>query len=175
MDKKIISMLVLGLLLGGGAIGAYQVAAQNNNAVKTTTAVQQQEVQDPSYHGSIVIGGAKYEGKNERDESAALVGKAKITAEQAKKVAEAKVSGTVTGAKLGNENGSLVYEIKIGKQEVKVDAGNGTVLKIEQADNEKGGKEAVGNEKAGVENEKGGNTEKDGILHQFKGQEEHTD
>ena len=165
-------MLALGLLLGGGSIGAYQVAAQYNNVAQMPTATQQQETQDPSYHGSIAIDNAKYEGKNEQDESAALAGKAKITAEQAKQAAESKVGGTASDIKLDNENGSLVYEVKVGKQEVKVDAGNGTVLKIEQADNEN---EGVENEKADAENEKGGDVEQDGIDHQFEGQEEHED
>jgi|GEM_PF-4684956 len=85
MNKKTIGMLALGLLLGGGSIGAFQVMAQTNNAAQTPTTSQQQ-------------------------------------------------------------------------QEVKVDAGNGSVLKTEQDDNEKGG-----------------DIEKDGIDHQFEGEEEHTD
>jgi uncharacterized membrane protein YkoI len=158
MNKKTIGMLALGLLLGGGSIGAYQVAAQNNNAAQTPTTVQQQEVQEPSYKGSITVDETKYEGKSEQDESKALAGLAKITADQAKQAAEAQVGGTTSSVELDNENGSLVYEVKIGNQEVKVDAGNGSVLKIEQDDNEKGG-----------------DVEKDGIDHQFEGEEEHTD
>lgn len=161
-------MLALGLLLGGGSIGAYQVAAQNNNAAQVSTATQQQEAQDPSYHGSIAIDNAKYEGKNEQDESKALAGLAKITADQAKQIAETKVGGAASSVELDNENGTLVYEVKIGTQEVKVDAGNGTVLQIENDDNEK---ESVGSE----DNEKAGDFEKDGIDHQFEGEEEHTD
>ena len=189
MNKKTIGTLVLGLLLGGGSIGAYQVAAQNNNAVKTPSTVKQQKVQNPLYRGSIVIDNAKYEGKNEQGESTALASKAKITANQAKKIAEAKVGSTASAVKLANENGSLVYEVKTAKQEIKVDAGNGNVLKIgqadnkkeqadnkkEQADNKKEGKEAVESEKVSLENGKGGDIKKDGILHQFEGQEGHAD
>ena len=146
-------MLTLRLLLGGGAIGAFQVMAQNNNTTKTPTTSQQQEVQDPSYKSSIAVDETKYEGKREQDESKALAGQAKITADQAKQAAEAQVSGTASSVELDNENGSLVYEVKIGNQELKVDAGNGSILKIEQDDNEKEGIES--------ENEKVGDNEQD--------------
>ena len=169
MDKKIISILALGLLLSGGVVSAYQVMAmaQNNGIAQTPVAVQQQEVQEPSYHGSIVVGDTKYEGKSEQDESKSLAGLAKITAAQAKQAAEAKVGSTASGVELDNENGSLVYKVKFSKQEVKVDAGNGSILKVEQADNEK----------EGIENEtkKSGDIDKDNIDHQFEGQEEHRD
>lgn len=166
MDKKIISMLVLGLLLGGGAIGAYQVMAQNSS-VAEKSAVAQQDVQEPSYHSSIAVDETKYEDKSEQDESKILAGLAKITADQAKKAAEAKIGSAASSVELGSENGSLVYEVKIGNQEVKVDAGNGSILKVEQADNEK----------KGIENEtkKSGDIDKDGVNHQFEGQEEHED
>lgn len=173
MNKTIISMLAIGLLLGGGTIGAYHVMAQNNNSIQSQIS-SRQETQNPLYKGSIAVDGTKYEGKNEQDESKALSGLAKITADQAKKVAEAKVGSIASTVKLSNENGNLVYEVKIGKQEVKVDAGNGSILKVEQSDNKKEGVESK-NEKAGVENEKGGDIGKDGIDHQFKGQEEHAD
>ena len=173
MNKKTISILTIGLLLGSGAIGAYQAMAQNNSPTQVRTSIQQ-EAQNPSYKGSIAVNNIKYEGKSEWDESKALAGLAKITADQAKKVAEAKVRGIASTVKLDNENGSLVYEVKIGEQEVKVDAGNGSILKIEQNDNEKEGIESK-NEKAGTENEKGGDIGKDGIDHQFEGQAEHAD
>ena len=165
MNKKTIGMLALGLLLGGGSIGAYQVAAQNNNAAQVPATTQQQEAQDPSYKSSIIVDEAKYEGKSEQDESKALAGLAQITVDQAKRVAEAKIGGTASDVELDNENGSLVYEVTIGNQEVKVDAGNGSILKVEQDDNEK----------EGIENEKDEDIEKDGINHQFEGQKEHED
>ena len=151
MNKKTISMLVLGLLLGGGAIGAYQAGAQSKNAVKAQASAEQQETQDPSYKGSITIDETRYEGKNEQDESKALAGSAKITAEQAKQAAEAKVGGTASKVELGNENGNLVYEVNVGKKEVKVDAGNKSVLKVEQNDGEEEGENE--NDKDRVENE----------------------
>ena len=168
MNKKIIGMLALGLLLGGGSIGAYQVAAQNNNATQVSTATQQQETQDPSYKGSIMVDEAKYEGKSEQDESKALAGLAQITADQTKQAAEIKIGGTASSVELDNENGNLIYGVRIGNQEVKVDAGNGSMLQVENDDNEKESAELE-------ESEKGGDFDKDGIDHQFEGEEEHTD
>ena len=132
-------MLALGLLIGGVAIGAHQVMARNNSATQSPTTVNQQETQNPSYKGSIAVDEAKTEGQNEQKESQGLAGLAKISADQAKQTAEAQVGGTASSAELDNENGSLVYEVKIGSQEVKVDAGTGAVLKVEQSDNEKSG------------------------------------
>ena len=63
-----------------------------------------------------------------------------------------------------------MYEVKIGAQEVKVDAGNGSILAVEQADNED---ESAESEVEG--SEKAEDFDKDGIDHQFEGEEEHTD
>ncbi len=163
MNKKTISMLALGLLLAGGAIGVHQAMAQSDNSAHAQISVKQ-ETQDPLYKGSIAVDEAKYEDRSEQNESKALAGFAKITAKQAKQLAEAKVGGTATAVKLGNENGSLVYEVKVGNQEVKVDAGSGSILKVEQANNEK--------EKTGKETEKAGGVDKDNVNHQFQGQEQ---
>ncbi|MHB0886633.1 MAG: PepSY domain-containing protein [Bacillota bacterium] len=94
----------------------------------------------------------------EAAEAASLQGMAKITPEQAKAAALAAVPGTVLGASLDNENGNVVYSVEVkaadGVHELKIDAGNGTVLAQDSqnedgADNEKGAK--------GIENEKGSN------------------
>ena len=135
--KKIVAMLALSLLLGGGVVGITQVAAQ-------------------TYAGSITVDDTKYEGLSEQEESKALVGLAEITADEAEQVAEAKVGGTASKVELGNENGTLIYEVEIGNQEVKVDAGNGSVLQVENDNNEKENIEEV---------KKDGDIEKDGIDH----------
>lgn len=69
-------------------------------------------------------------------ESARLQPLAKITAQQAQQAAEATQGGQASSVKLENEDGNLVYAVKIGKQEVKVDAGNGKVLYTETANQE---------------------------------------
>lgn len=131
--KKIVTILALGLLLGGVFVGAKKTTAQENNALDNISQVQQ-EVQDPSYEGSIIVDESKYEGVSEEDESEALAGLATITADEAKNFAEDEIGSTASKVELGNENGSLVYEVQIGKQEVKVDAGNGSILHIENDD-----------------------------------------
>lgn len=64
----------------------------------------------------------------EQQEVAKLQPLAKITAQQAQQAAETAVGGKASSVKLEDENGNLVYAVEIGKQEVKVDAGNGRVL-----------------------------------------------
>jgi uncharacterized membrane protein YkoI len=73
---------------------------------------------------------------NEQQESSKLKALAKVTPQQAQQAAEAAQGGQASGVKLENEDGSLVYAVKIGKQEVKVDAGNGKVLYTETANQE---------------------------------------
>lgn len=58
---------------------------------------------------------------------------AKITPQQAQKVAEAAVGGTASKVELGNEDGNLVYEVMVSQTEVLVDAGNGNILHREDA------------------------------------------
>ncbi|MBH8576800.1 PepSY domain-containing protein [Nostocaceae cyanobacterium CENA369] len=69
----------------------------------------------------------------EQQEATKLQPLAKITAQQAQQVAEISVRGKAKSVKLENEDGNLVYAIEIGQQNVKVDAGNGKVLYIENA------------------------------------------
>ncbi|HEY9709610.1 MAG TPA: PepSY domain-containing protein [Oculatellaceae cyanobacterium] len=78
----------------------------------------------------------------EQQEAAKLQSLAKITPQQAQKAAETAKGGTANHVKLENEDGNLVYAVKIGQQEVKVDAGNGQVLYIENANQEDKNSEA---------------------------------
>jgi len=89
------------------------------------------QAQEPSYTGSILVDEAQFDGLSETDEAAALQPMAVISNDEAKAVAEA--------ANPGNENGVLVYSVELDNGlEVKVDAGNGTILRTEQADADKG-------------------------------------
>jgi len=97
------------------------------------------ETQDPMLNGSIQAP-AETDGPSEADEAKALEGLAIITPEQAEAAATAEVPGTVLEVELDNENGSVVYSVEIdngsgGHIDVKVDAGNGTVLH-QDADND---------------------------------------
>lgn len=113
---------------------------------------------------------------SEAQESAQLAPLAKITMEEAKAIALKEVTGTVNQVELDNENGNVVYSVEITNNkksfDVKIDAGNGKVLKIEDgADDEK----ESGKEGAETESEKDSDFEQDGINHEFEGEEEHED
>ncbi len=69
----------------------------------------------------------------EKAESAKLAAQAKVTEQQAKDTALAKTPGTVTGSDIGDENGTISWEIDItgtdGTQhEVQINATTGAVL-----------------------------------------------
>lgn len=72
----------------------------------------------------------------EQQEAAKLQPLAKITAQQAQQAAQTSVGGQASKVELENEDGNLVYAVKIGQQEVKVDAGNGQVLYSENENQE---------------------------------------
>ncbi len=84
----------------------------------------------PSYTGSIAVDQASTEGMTEADESAALQGKATISAADAEAAALAANPGTiVVKTELDNENGALVYSVELSNGvDVKVDAGIGSIL-----------------------------------------------
>jgi uncharacterized membrane protein YkoI len=73
---------------------------------------------------------------DEKAEAARLQKLARITADQARSAALTSVPGTAASVELENEDGNLVYGVTIktsaGEREVKVDAGNGKVLQVEQ-------------------------------------------
>lgn len=77
------------------------------------------------------------EGKSEHDRAPIDLSKATVTMSQAIATAEQQAGGRATKAKLENEKGTLLYEVKVaGKDkatEVKVDAQNGKVLATEAA------------------------------------------
>ena len=68
----------------------------------------------------------------------AYAGDATITSDDAKSIAEDYTSGTANSIELENEDGFLVYGVSItsdaGQFDVKIDAGNGQVLKLDNDD-----------------------------------------
>ena len=97
------------------------------------------DLQEPSYTGSIAVDQTQTEGMTEANESAALQGKATITAADAEAAALAANPGaTVVKTELDNENGALVYSVELSNgADVKVDAGTGGILFTNSdADNE---------------------------------------
>lgn len=148
------------LTLGGGAA----IAAQQ--APETTAGETKQEQQEPSYKGSVKAPADKAENeaaegkegseneaaekKQEAAESQKLQSLAKIDQGAAEKAALGAVPGTAKAAELGNENGSVVWEVEVAAkdgtlQEVKVDAGNGQVL-AQEAEGDEGSEKGEANE-----------------------------
>lgn len=127
-------------------------------------------VQDPTLSGSIQA--PENNSMSEADEAKTLEGQATISSSDAESAALAAVpGGTVNSVELGNENGSVVYQVDMtdaGGQavEVKVDAGSGDVLSSATADNE--ASEAEGSD---TEAETPGDETADGVDHQFEGEE----
>ena len=132
------------LLIGGVVAGPVATFAQGHTAApvtqsSATSSDTADATQDPAYTGSISIADSAPDTglqPSEVDESAALQSQATITVDQARQAALAANPGTtVTKAELGNENGSLVYDVELSNgMDVKVDAGNGQILATDTAD-----------------------------------------
>lgn len=67
----------------------------------------------------------------EQEELTKLKALAKISPQQAQQAAEVALGGKASQVKLENEDGNLIYVVKIGQKEAKVDAGNSRVLYTE--------------------------------------------
>lgn len=79
--------------------------------------------------------------RSEAAESAQLSALAKISPEQARAAALARIPGTPLDVELDNENGNVVYSVEVRKADrnvvdIKVDAGTGQVLHIETDEND---------------------------------------
>jgi uncharacterized membrane protein YkoI len=96
------------------------------------------EGEEAEDHADADRGSEQGEGRkaesSEAAESARLQPLARISAEQARDAALAQVGGTAEAVALENEDGNLVYSVKVkttgGQREVKVDAGDGRVLHV---------------------------------------------
>lgn len=118
----------LGLMLGAAGI----TAAATNSGSSNEAATESEHGLEPSYQSSITVA-----------EGARVDGLAKITPEAAAAAAANATNGTAGKVELENENGNVVYGVEITqpdgtKLDVKVDAGNGSVL-AKEADNDGGG------------------------------------
>ncbi len=126
-----------------------------------TSSIQAPNPQDKSADGTEAgktAEGAGDQSASEAAEAASLQALAKITPEQAKAAALEAVPGTVVKVDLDNENGNVVYSVEVkatdGVHELKIDAGNGTVL-AQDSQHEDGAEDEKGAK--GIENEKGSN------------------
>ena len=126
----------LGVVAGAAGIAA--AATSTSSSTPAESKAEADNTQDPSYTSSVTAPEGK-DGTSETDESAALQGLAKVTADQAKAAALAAVPGTAATPQLENENGNVVWAVEVtgadGKvTDVKVDAGDGKVLQQDAAD-----------------------------------------
>ena len=126
-------------LVGGGVLGAVTTATLVGRLLLLSVAqgpavVPQDQMENPSYTSSILVDPAAEEGASEADELAALQSQAKITADEAATLALAANPGaSEVQVELDNENGSLAYSVELDNgSDVKVDAGNGTVLSTDR-------------------------------------------
>lgn len=125
------TILALGLL-GTVAIGGGAMAFKPQRHISYALAAQTD--QKGGYDE-----GDRYEAKNtaeEMQDEAQYRSLAKISPQQAQQIAESAQGQKATRVALGAENGSLVYEVYFPNAEVKVDAGNGRILKTELAGQE---------------------------------------
>ncbi|GAA4018823.1 PepSY domain-containing protein [Deinococcus rubellus] len=129
-------------------LAGYAFAQTTSSTTKTSTLAQAAQpadaetndgpdTQDSSVKGSLSLpteaAGIEVPDAQEQGQYQALT---RISAAQASAAAQARVPGAVSSVTLGDENGSLVYEVVIGKVAVMVDAGNGQVLGQSTADTE---------------------------------------
>lgn len=164
MNKKLLAYFLTGAIslgvIGGASILSVANAATNKNAVIQSTVKNNQDtngyissIKSPNQNNTKEE--LKNSKENEANESAKLKSLAKISETQAKDAALKVVSGTVSKVELDNEDGNIVYSVSIntntGVVDVKVDAGNGKVLKQDREnDNENKVEKAKEAEKAGT-------------------------
>ncbi len=132
LNKSTLIGSIAGMVLIIGAVGGAVALAQSPTS---TSPDVQGQIENPAYSGSIGVDQARTEGMGEADEAAALQEQAGITADQAVIAAKAANSGVkATRVEPDNENGVLVYSVELDNGlDVKVDAGNSSILRTEQA------------------------------------------
>ena len=128
-------------VLGAAAAIGVAVGAGGIASAVSSSGGETDSSQEPAYTSSITVDDTAE--SSEADEADALAGLAKITADEARAAALAAVPGTAEEVELENENGNVVYGVEItdangAEFDVKVDAGNGTVLAQESDDADEG-------------------------------------
>lgn len=137
MKNSVKAVLTIGLLSAiatGGLAMAANAQRQTPTATATSVARIAQMLNREANEGPEL--GDSVDSAKEAREQAQYQSLAKITPQQAQQAAEAAQGGQASSVKLENEDGSLVYAVVIGQQEVKVDAGNGQVLYTEAQNHE---------------------------------------
>ncbi|WP_104119143.1 PepSY domain-containing protein [Arthrobacter sp. B1805] len=140
--KAIVGSLAGLVLVSGTALGGVAVANANSGTPSPgTTQSEQGEQQEAKVTGSISVPESGTE-VPDAEEAAQLAKLATIDTKAAEAAATASVPGSsVVSTELGDEDGFLVYDVSVKDgagtvTEVKVDAGNATVLASEAGDDE---------------------------------------
>jgi len=136
----------LGSLLGAAGIAN---AATTQSPTSTAPAAESQDASNnettPTYTSSVTVPNTGAESTDDAAEAAQLKVVAVLTPDQAKAAALAAAPGTAGDVELSNENGNVVYSVEVttaaGKVDVKVDAGNGSIL-AQETDNNDGEKDS---------------------------------
>jgi len=114
------------------AIGGIGIAALTTGDAQDT---------DPTQFSPIHIDNTKE--APDAQETPNLESLAKISKEEAQKIALNETQGSIKGTKLENEDGNIVYNVAVAngnsETEVKIDAGNGKILKTEKEETGKEG------------------------------------
>jgi uncharacterized membrane protein YkoI len=141
--KLVTVLLTSALVVGGLGAGGYAMTEGQSPTIKNNTDVQEQTVSTEKAKEMAldVTEGAQVTKVQVDDDANTEIQNIslKVSPEEAKKIALTQVKGTVIEAKLDDDDNRLLYEIEIKtsdnqKVEVKVDATNGEVLKMEQYD-----------------------------------------
>jgi hypothetical protein len=153
--KKLLSYTLLGILTAG-TLASVAVYAQTNTP-------SQQQVQEPSFTGSIPV--TEYDTMTDAEELAQYQALAKVSMTDAIAAAQKAVGTTEVplSAELGDENGFLVWEVVVAGQEVKIDAGDAKVLYQEavgagdENEGDESGEDEQGMQESGEQGEAGEN------------------
>jgi len=129
-QKGVLALTLATLLTSGVALAS----SAGNGGIQVTGPVALQNLPTEANHGSIQV-----KGENE----GAMATQARISAAEATRIATTAHPGKVVETQLGNENGSLIWEVtqqdaKGGEIQLKLDAGNGRLLAVDFGEHEDG-------------------------------------
>ncbi len=135
---KILALgLAFTLAMAGTGVAFAQTGAKPAVVPTATTAASGEYTGEQSGDGEMAASAENSDGESN---DAIVVGTAAIGYDQAVKAAEQYAKkGVATSASLEDENGSLVYAVKIGGADIKVDAMTGAVIRVDGTESDNGG------------------------------------
>jgi uncharacterized membrane protein YkoI len=140
---KLITIAAIGVV---GLGGLASVFAPSASARGIFAAHKQQAPQAPAEASDG--DGETNDDVQSAEESARLQALATITPQQAQQTAEQQMGKPADKVEIENDDGSLVYAVSFGQQDVKVDAGNGQIL---YTDNQNDGENDAAHPKGSIQ------------------------